>query len=112
MHCARCAIPRFLLAPQALTASSRSIWNATVANEINAENREGPKNARKGKSGAGGRAGAARSARSIGEIRIHPIVSAIHILADLTLGLGRVVHDYLRKPTRQGLRINEMALAT
>jgi hypothetical protein len=50
MHCARCAITRFLLAPQALTASSRSISNATVANEINAENREGPKSARKGNS--------------------------------------------------------------
>jgi len=24
------------------------------------------------------------------------VVSAIHILADLTLGLGKVVHDYLR----------------
>jgi acetoacetate decarboxylase len=24
------------------------------------------------------------------------VVSAVHILADLTLGLGTVVHDYLR----------------
>jgi acetoacetate decarboxylase len=24
------------------------------------------------------------------------VVSAVHILADLTLGLGKVVHDYLR----------------
>jgi acetoacetate decarboxylase len=39
-------------------------------------------------------------------------VSAIHILADLTLGLGRVVHDYLQQSSRQTLRINEMALAT
>jgi acetoacetate decarboxylase len=28
-------------------------------------------------------------------------VSAIHIVADLTLGLGRVVHDYLQRPIRQ-----------
>jgi hypothetical protein len=27
----------------------------------------------------------------------------------LTLGLGKVVHDYLRQPSRQVLRINEMA---
>jgi len=39
-------------------------------------------------------------------------VSAIHILADLTLGLGKVVHDYLREPIRQAPRINQMALAT
>jgi acetoacetate decarboxylase len=40
------------------------------------------------------------------------IVSAIHILADLTLGLGRVAHDYLRQSIRKTLPINEMALAT
>jgi len=47
----------------------------------------------------------------VADLPVLEIVSAIHILADLTLGLGRVVHDYLREPTRQGLRINEMALA-
>jgi acetoacetate decarboxylase len=29
------------------------------------------------------------------------IVSAIHIRADLTLGLGKVVHDYLRQAGRE-----------
>jgi acetoacetate decarboxylase len=48
----------------------------------------------------------------VAELPVLEIVSAVHILADLTLGLGKVVHDYLREPTRQGLRINEMALAT
>jgi acetoacetate decarboxylase len=43
-------------------------------------------------------------------LRVLEIVSAIHILADLTLGLGKVVHDYLRQPSRQVPRINEMAL--
>jgi acetoacetate decarboxylase len=48
----------------------------------------------------------------VAELPVLEIVSAIHILADLTLGLGKVVHDYLRQPNRQALRINEMALAT
>jgi acetoacetate decarboxylase len=48
----------------------------------------------------------------VAELPVLEIVSAIHILADLTLGLGEVVHDYLRQPGRQALRINEMALAT
>jgi acetoacetate decarboxylase len=46
----------------------------------------------------------------VAELPVLEIVSAIHILADLTLGLGRVVHDYLQQPSRQALRINEMAL--
>ncbi|MBV8807011.1 MAG: acetoacetate decarboxylase family protein, partial [Sinobacteraceae bacterium] len=46
----------------------------------------------------------------VAELPVLEIVSAIHILADLTLGLGRVVHDYLRQPSRQVPRINnEMA---
>jgi acetoacetate decarboxylase len=32
----------------------------------------------------------------VAELPILDIVSAQHILADLTLGLGKVVHDYLR----------------
>jgi acetoacetate decarboxylase len=48
----------------------------------------------------------------LAELPVLEIVSASHILADLTLGLGKVVHDYLRQPNRQALRINEMALAT
>ena len=48
----------------------------------------------------------------VAELPVLEIVSAIHILADLTLGLGKVVHDYLREPGRQALRINEKALVT
>ena len=32
----------------------------------------------------------------VAELPVREVVSATHILADLTLGLGRVVHDYLR----------------
>ena len=31
----------------------------------------------------------------LGELPVLEIVSATHIIADLTLGLGKVVHDYL-----------------
>src|SRR6201987_779608 len=48
----------------------------------------------------------------VAEVPVLETVSAILILGDLTLGLGEVVHDYLRQPSRQALRINEMALAT
>jgi acetoacetate decarboxylase len=48
----------------------------------------------------------------VAELPVLEIVSAVHILADLTLGLGKVVHDYLRQPIRRALRIEEMALAT
>jgi acetoacetate decarboxylase len=32
----------------------------------------------------------------IGELPVHEIISATHIVADLTLGLGKVVYDYLK----------------
>jgi acetoacetate decarboxylase len=31
----------------------------------------------------------------VADLPVLEVVSAIHILADLTLGLGKVVHDYL-----------------
>ena len=43
----------------------------------------------------------------VAELPVVEVVSAIHICADLTLGLGEVVHDYLRQPTRETLRIKE-----
>jgi acetoacetate decarboxylase len=48
----------------------------------------------------------------VADLPVLEVVSAVHILADLTLGLGRVVHDYLRQPNRHAPRTNEMALAT
>jgi acetoacetate decarboxylase len=48
----------------------------------------------------------------VAELPVLEVVSAIHIVADLTLGLGKVVHDYLRQPSRQAFRINERALVT
>ena len=47
----------------------------------------------------------------VAELPVLEIVSAIHICADLTLGLGKVVHDYLRQPIREPLRIKEKSLA-
>src|SRR5215467_881817 len=32
----------------------------------------------------------------VAELPVLEVISAVHILADLTLGLGKVVHDYLR----------------
>jgi acetoacetate decarboxylase len=37
----------------------------------------------------------------LAELPVHEVVSAVHLVADLTLGLGRVVHDYLATPHRQ-----------
>jgi acetoacetate decarboxylase len=48
----------------------------------------------------------------VAELPILEIVSAIHIRADLTLGLGKVVHDYLQQPIRSSLRASERALVT
>ena len=45
------------------------------------------------------------------ELPVLEIVSAIHILADLTLGLGKVVHDYLQQPSRRCVPAHEMSLA-
>ena len=43
-----------------------------------------------------GRAGAVPHALApVAELPVLEVISAIHILADLTLGLGKVVHDYL-----------------
>jgi acetoacetate decarboxylase len=36
----------------------------------------------------------------VADLPVLGVVSAIHICADLTLGLGRVVHDYLTEPQR------------
>jgi len=47
----------------------------------------------------------------VAELPVLEVVSAVHILADLTLGLGKVVHDYLRQPTRELLRVREMSPA-
>jgi acetoacetate decarboxylase len=47
----------------------------------------------------------------VAELPVLEVVSAIHIVADLTLGLGKVVHDYLRAPDRQPLHSKEKSLA-
>jgi acetoacetate decarboxylase len=36
----------------------------------------------------------------VAELPVLEVVSAVHILADLTLGLGKVVHDYLQDESR------------
>jgi len=32
----------------------------------------------------------------VAELPVLEVVSAVHMICDLTLGLGKVVHDYLR----------------
>jgi len=48
----------------------------------------------------------------VADLPVLEIVSAIHIRADLTLGLGKVVHDYLQPPIRRPLRSYERTLVT
>ena len=47
----------------------------------------------------------------VAELPVLEVVSATHILADLTLGLGKVVHDYLRQPADWALPRHDMSLA-
>jgi acetoacetate decarboxylase len=47
----------------------------------------------------------------VADLPVLEVVSAVHIVADLTLGLGKVVHDYLQHPVRRSLRTREMSLA-
>jgi len=48
----------------------------------------------------------------VAELPVLEIVSAVHIRADLTLGLGKVVHDYLQQQVRRPLRSYERSLVT
>jgi acetoacetate decarboxylase len=48
----------------------------------------------------------------VADLPVLEIVSAIHIRADLTLGLGRVAHDYLQEPNRRTFRASERSLVT
>jgi acetoacetate decarboxylase len=48
----------------------------------------------------------------VADLPVLEIMSAIHIRADLTLGLGTVVHDYLQQPVRRPLRSLERSLVT
>ncbi len=46
----------------------------------------------------------------VADLPVLEVISAVHILADLTLGLGKVVHDYLEQPSRRLLQGREMSL--
>jgi len=46
----------------------------------------------------------------VAELPVLEIVSAVHIQADLTLGLGKVVHDYLKQPMRRSAWANEKSV--
>jgi acetoacetate decarboxylase len=39
----------------------------------------------------------------VAELPVREVVSATHIVTDLTLGLGQVVHDYLQSAVRESL---------
>ena len=41
----------------------------------------------------------------VAELPVLEVVSTVHLVADLTLGLGKVVHDYL--PTGRQIYANE-----
>ena len=42
---------------------------------------------------------------SLAELPVVEIASATHMLADLTLGLGTIVHDYMAEGTRLRFRL-------
>src|SRR5882724_3557474 len=46
----------------------------------------------------------------VADLPVLEVVSAVHIMADLTLGLGKVVHDYLQQPSRRLVQAREMSL--
>lgn len=46
----------------------------------------------------------------VAELPVLEIISSIHLRADLTLGLGKVVHDYLQQPILRSLRSHERSL--
>jgi len=48
----------------------------------------------------------------VAELPVLEVVSAVHILADLTLGLGKVVHDYLAPKAQEPARSKEKAYAS
>jgi acetoacetate decarboxylase len=48
----------------------------------------------------------------VAELPVLEIVSTVHILTDLTLGLGKVVHDYLAPSAQQPTRSKEAAYAS
>ena len=48
----------------------------------------------------------------VAELPVLEVVSAVHILTDLTLGLGKVVHDYLAPKAQEPTRRKEKAYAS
>jgi len=48
----------------------------------------------------------------VAELPVLEVVSAVHILSDLTLGLGKVVHDYLAPTAQQPARSRPKAHAS
>ena len=59
---------------------------------------------------AGGAPSDTHALAPVADLPVLEMVSAIHILADLTLGLGKVVHDYLQQPSQRHLQVREMIL--
>ena len=48
----------------------------------------------------------------VAELPVLEVISATHIIADLTLGLGKVVDDYLRQPAERSFQTREMSYAS
>ena len=45
----------------------------------------------------------------VAELPVLQVVSTVHLVADLTLGLGKVVHDYLAPVRRASLNVRMKA---
>jgi acetoacetate decarboxylase len=48
----------------------------------------------------------------VAELPVLEVIAATHIIADLTLGLGKVVYDYLRQPAQRSVQTREMSYAS
>jgi acetoacetate decarboxylase len=48
----------------------------------------------------------------VAELPVREIVSTVHIMSDLTLGLGKVVHDYLAPSAQKPARSKEKVHAS
>jgi acetoacetate decarboxylase len=48
----------------------------------------------------------------VAELPVLEVTSAIHIVANLTLGLGKVVYDYLREPAQPTRHSSETSLVS
>src|SRR5580704_14607886 len=96
MPYARCAIPKCSLVQQTSMGSAHSILRGMVANKsINDECHLEDIVLKGAWTGPAALSLTPHALAPVAEPPVLEVVSAIHSVADLTLGLGKVVHDYL-----------------